>query len=49
MPLARFVIQGYMEHSPDAGLLRVRPEVWEGLRYRGVLALRRSLEEQVQG
>ena len=49
MPLERFVIQGYLQHFPDTGLIRVRPEVWEGLRYRDVLALRRSLEDQVQG
>ena len=49
MPLERFVIQGYLQHFPDIGLIRVRPEVWEGLRYRDVLALRRSLEEQVHG
>ena len=29
--------------------MRVRPEVWEGLRYRDVLALRLALEEQIQG
>jgi hypothetical protein len=49
MPLERFVIQGYLQHLPDIGLIRVRPEAWEGLRYRDVLALRQSLEEQVQG
>ena len=49
MPLERFVIQGYLQHFPDIGLIRVRPEVWEGLRYRDVLALRRSLEDQVKG
>jgi len=48
MPLERFIIQGYLQHFPDAGLVRVRPEVWEGLRYREVLTLRLALEEQIQ-
>lgn len=49
MPLERFIIQGYLQHFPEPGLVRVRPEVWEGLRYRDVLALRLALEEQIQG
>ncbi len=49
MPLERFIIQGYLQHFPELGLVRVRPEVWEGLRYRDVLALRLALEEQIQG
>jgi hypothetical protein len=49
MPLERFIIQGALQHFPEAGLVRVRPEVWEGLRYRDVLALRVALEEQIQG
>jgi hypothetical protein len=48
MPLERFVIKGYLQHFPDLGLVRVRPEVWEGLRYRDVLVLRASLQEQVE-
>jgi hypothetical protein len=47
MPLERFLIQGYLQHLPELGLVRVRPEVWEGLRYRDVLALRLALEEQI--
>ncbi len=49
MPLERFIIQGYLQHFPEPGRVRVRPEVWEGLRYRDVLALRLALEEQIQG
>jgi hypothetical protein len=48
-PLERFVIQGYLQHFPELGRVRVRPEVWEGLRYRDVLGLRLALEEQIEG
>jgi len=47
-PLDRFVIQGLLERLPEQGLVRVRPEVWAGLRYGDVLVLRRALAEQVQ-
>ncbi len=46
-PLDRFVIQGLLERLPEEGLVRVRPEVWAGLRYGDVILLRRDLEEQV--
>lgn len=49
MPLERFVIQGYLHHFPDLRLIRVRPEVWAGLHYRDVLALRQALREQIEG
>lgn len=47
-PLERFVIKGFMEHRPNEHLIRFRPEVWNGLRFRDVLELRRSLLEQIE-
>ncbi len=51
-PLDRFVIQGLLERLPAAAdapaLVRVRPEVWAGLRFQHVLLLRGALAEQVQ-
>lgn len=46
-PLDRFVIKGFVEYLPQERLVRFRPEIWEGLRFRDVLELRRSLREQV--
>lgn len=50
-PLDRFIIQGSLERLPPVsdgeGLVRVRAEVWAGLRFGAVLLLRRALEEQV--
>ena len=47
-PLNRFSIQGFIEHRPEEGLVCFRPQVWNGLGYRHVLALRRSLLDQVE-
>lgn len=47
-PLDRFLIQGYMEHQPAEGMIRFRPQVWDGLRYRNVLELRYALQRQIE-
>lgn len=51
-PLDRFVIQGLLERLPAAAdapaQVRVRPEVWAGLRFQHVLTLRGALAEQVE-
>ncbi len=47
-PLDRFIIQGYMEYRPADHLIRFRPEIWDNLRFRDVLELRRSLLEQIE-
>ncbi|MGI5837905.1 MAG: restriction endonuclease [Chloroflexota bacterium] len=46
-PLDRFIIQGFIEHLPEEGLIRFRPELWEGLHFQDVLALRDSLRKQL--
>ncbi len=46
-PLERVIIQGYLEHRPEERLINLRREVWEGLHFQDVLALRRSLHEQI--
>jgi hypothetical protein len=46
-PLDRFVIQGFVERPADGRLIRIRPEVWEGLRFRDVVSLRQSLHDQL--
>lgn len=46
-PLDRFVIQGLLERLPQEGAVRVHPDLWAGLRYGDVLALRQALAEQV--
>ena len=47
-PLDRFVIQGFLERLPAEGLVRMRPEVWAGLRYGAVLLLREALAQQIE-
>ena len=46
-PLDRFVIQGYIEHNPESKTIRLRPELWESLSFRDVVALRHALEGQI--
>jgi hypothetical protein len=46
-PLDRFIIMGYVERHPDARTIQIRPEIWEGLRYRDVVELRQSLQEPI--
>lgn len=46
-PLDRFIIKGYLTHLPDEHVVRIRPEVWEGIRYRAVVELRRALQGQI--
>lgn len=46
-PLDRFIIQGFVEHLPEEGLIRFRPELWESLHFQDVLALRHSLRKQL--
>lgn len=47
-PLDRFIIKGYLNRRADQGLICIRSEIWESLRYQDVIDLRRSVREQIE-
>jgi hypothetical protein len=47
-PLERFLIKGFLEYLPAAGVVRFAPQLWAELRYHELLDVRRSAEEQLR-
>jgi hypothetical protein len=46
-PLERFLIKGFLEYLPEAGVVRFAPQLWAELRAYELLDLRRSADEQL--
>lgn len=46
-PLERFLIKGFLEYQPEAGLVRFAPQLWAELRAWELLDIRRSADEQL--
>lgn len=47
-PLERFIIQGFLQHDADAGIVRFAPELWAELRHADVLAIFQAAEDQIR-
>lgn len=46
-PLERFLIKGFLEYQPEAGLVRFAPQLWAELRAWELLDIRQSADEQL--
>ncbi|NJM05642.1 hypothetical protein HC891_04765 [Candidatus Gracilibacteria bacterium] len=46
-PLERFLIKGFLEYLPDEGIVRFAPQLWAELRCYELLAVQRSVAEQL--
>ena len=46
-PLERFLIKNYFEYSPDEGVLRIAPQLWQELRHYEMMDVLKSADEQI--
>ena len=46
-PLERFLIKNYFEYSPDEGVLRIAPQLWQELRHYEMMDVLNSADEQI--
>ncbi len=46
-PLERFIIKGFLEFSPNAGVVRFAPQLWNELRLYEMLDVQQSADEQL--
>jgi hypothetical protein len=47
MPIQRFLIKNFMQYSPEEGILRIAPQLWQELHYYEVIDALRSIDEQI--
>jgi len=46
-PLERFLIKNYFEYSPDEGVLRIAPQLWQELLHYEMMDVLKSADEQI--
>jgi hypothetical protein len=47
MPVQRFLIKNFIEYSPEEGVLRIAPQLWQELHYYEVVDVLKSADEQI--
>ena len=46
--IERFLIKGFLEYAPQAGIIRFVPRLWNGLRYYEVAKVLQQADQQLQ-